>query len=544
MNSFNNFSNIDYVDETNYNIVSEGTDVWPGFLPFKSGDVFPPQSVKDRAAVSLTNKMIYNNDTDRIYASILGVMPEIDPMYGWQIREIVTSLPYFKNTTNYWVGLIAGDAPVVDGDEAVDIQINDIIEKSNWAHAVQDEVRSRFLDPISAVRIEMGLDDKPNITHIDSKNLIVYVNNKHTSDIEVTLIFNIYSDDTGEYVEFIEYHYNGLIKKTVFEYENGHLGRHVEDLDDEDKAFGGMFNMSPVVVFKHNTTGNEIYGTDQYRYISPSICGAMRGLQNILRLGERTREMIRKVPDSAITRDGYSGASTFLNKGTTSYPTNSDKSPDVEYVVPEIRMQEAIQAFEKAVKSIATDTSLGPVFFDLEKLGTNLSAKSIEAAMYPTKLEARRMTSELVPQLKEVVIRLAGLYGIDLRESKFSIKMFDGFPKDYKEMVDAVQKRLGDQPSISLEDAIQFLDKVPSRVAMQKAAELRGETKEETSITDENKETLDTSVGFTGTSNNKVDNTTSRGDDTLWEYQMFPIPKDIPVNKFYEAVRAWIKEHK
>ena len=79
---------------------------------------------------------------------------------------------------------------------------------------------------------------------------------------------------------------------------------------------------------------------------------------------------------------------------------------------------------------------------------------------------------------------------------------------------------------------------------MQKAAELRGETKEEASITDENKETLDTSVGFTGTSNNKVDNTTSREDDTLWEYQMFPIPKDIPVNKFYEAVRAWIKEHK
>ena len=537
--------NMTYIEETNYSILSKQTDVWQGELPFKQGDIFPTASIKERALISNTNKLIYENNVDDVYANIISIFPEIDPMYGWQIREIITNLPYFKNSVNYWTGLIAGEPPVVDGDETVDIKINEVVENSNWGTVIQNEVRSRFMDVISAYRVDVDINGKPTIVTIEAKNLICYVSKIYTNSIEVNVVFNIYTDVDGkQYVEFIEYHYDGRIKKTVFKYNNGLIGEHLEDRDEESLAYDGKFKMSPIVVFKHNVINNQVYGTDQFRYWSASVLGAMRELQNIFRLGERTREMIRKVPESSIKKNPGDGSSVFFNKGTISYPDGQDKSPDIEYVVPEINMEAAVKAFEKAVKSVSIDTNLGPVFFDLEKLGTNLSAKSIEAALYPTKLEAKRLTTEMTPAVKELVVKLCALADIDLAStSKFSIMWFDGFPQDIKDYTDAIQKRLGDKQSISLEDAIIKLDKVSSRIALQKAREIQGQNdnktdddklstvklnnNEDSVIDDAEMGKLNTHE-VTPTAGVSTDNdNVSYGDNTVWENQMYPAPKDI-----------------
>lgn len=560
-------NNINYIEEKNYSILEKNTDVWLGSLPFKEGDIFPTDSIKERALISNTNKLIYNNDVESIYANIISIFPEIDPMYGWQIREIITNLPYFKNSTNYWCGLVAGEPPLVDGDESIDIAINEVIDNSNFATTIQNEVRSRFMDIISAYRVDVDINGKPTIVAIEAKNLICYVSRIYTNSIEVNVVFNIYTDVDGQqYVEFIEYHYDGKIIKTVFKYNEGIIGKQIEK--EETEAFNGKFKMSPIVVFKHNTINNEIYGVDQYRYWSASILGAMRELQNIFRLGERTREMIRKVPESSIKKDPSSGSSLFFNKGTISYPDGATP-PDIEYIVPEIRMDEAIKAFDKAVKSVSIDTNLGPVFFDLEKLGTNLSAKSIEAALYPTKLEAKRITSEMQPSVKELVIKLCALVDIDLtNKSKFSIIWFDGFPQDIKDYTDAIQKRLGDKPSISLQDAIIKLDKVSSRVALQKAREIEAENKEKQEReADESKKEQDKVENITtdnlkieeglkqeveiGSLNNhnispiagvKIEGkVTNTSDNTVWETQMYPAPRDISFEHSKGLSKRWIE---
>ena len=552
--------NMTYIEETNYSILSKKTDVWQGELPFKQGDKFPTEAIKERALISNTNRLIYENDVDDIYANIISIFPEIDPMYGWQIREIITNLPYFKNSVNYWTGLIAGEPPVVDGDEQVDIKINEVIENSNWGTIIQNEVRSRFMDVISAYRVDVDINGKPTIVAIEAKNLICYVSKIYTNSIEVNVVFNIYTDERGEqFVEFIEYHYNGKIKKTVFRYNGGIIGEHLEELDEESEAYDGKYKMSPIVVFKHNTINNQIYGTDQFRYWSASILGAMRELQNIFRLGERTREMVRKVPESSIKKDPATGSSMFFNKGTISFPDGQDKSPDVEYIVPEIRMDEAVKAFEKAVKSVSIDTNLGPVFFDLEKLGTNLSAKSIEAALYPTKLESKRITTEMTPYIKELVVKLCALADIDLSStSKFNIMWFDGFPQDIKDYTDAIQKRLGDKQSISLQDAIIKMDKVSSRIALQKAREIEavgqevntGDTKLSTEEEIEESKKIDNEAKIDKLNTHEVNPTAGQStdnsggsyvDDTVWETQMYPAPRDISFEHSKEVSRAWIK---
>ena len=226
-------------------------------------------------------------------------------------------------------------------------------------------------------------------------------------------------------------------------------------------------------------------------------------------------------------------------------------------------MDEAVKAFEKAVKSVSIDTNLGPVFFDLEKLGTNLSAKSIEAALYPTKLEAKRITTEMMPGIKELVSKLCAIADVDvISSSKYSVMWFDGFPKDVKDYTDSIQERLGHKPSISLEDAIIKLDKVSSRIAIQKAAEIRAETgsktegdsteddKTPTDVVDRVAKQTDETVllenlnthDIAPTAGISADDSQPRPvDNTLWGNQMYPTPRDIPVGRT-KGVRSWLRQ--
>lgn len=549
--------NILFSSEDNWSVLNEGVDIWDGKLPYTTGVKFPTADIVDRAAVSKTNRLIYNNEVEEIYTNIISVYPEIDPSYGWQIREIITNLPYFKNSTNAWVGLIAGDVPLVDTSEDIDMELSAVIENSNFAETIQNEVRSRFLDIISAYRVDVDITGKPIIVPIEAKNIICFVNKDIPSSIEVTVVFSIYTADNGEqYIDFVEYHYDGLIRKHTFFYNNGVIGDYVTEVE-ESYAFGGKYKASPIVVFKHNVVNNEIYGTDQYRYWSASMLAGMRELQNVLRLGERTREMIRKVPNSAIRKNPIDGSSVYLNKGTIGYTESSDgSSPDIAYIVPEIRMEEAIKALDKAVHQIAMDTQLGVAFYNLESLGSRLSAESIRAAMFPARLEAQRMVTEMKPSVKELIVKLGYVAGITVNASKLSVEFYDGFPKDEIEDIKAVQLRLeSSTPSITLEDAIMKLDRVPLRVARQKADEIKHETG--SGVTDNSNistvKDINNNIGIdnNGVSNNithELSPTAGKGDsstvgnyrdDTVWDTQLINKPRDIPQGAFKEVSKAW-----
>ena len=556
---FGGDSNIQMAVEEDWSIVSKDADLWPGELPYKPGMQFPTEAIKERASISKTNRMIYNNDVEQVFNSIISIYPEIDPMYGWQIREIIANLGFFKNSTEAWVGLVAGEPAMVDVDSEDDVRISELVEKSNFAEVLQNEVRSRFMDVISAYRVDIGLNGKPTFVPIQTKNLIVFVNKEMTTSIEVTVVFSIYKGSDGrERVDFVEYHYNGLIRKSTFFYNNGTIAE-MDGEVQEEMAFGGKYATSPIVVFKHNAVNGNVYGVDQYRFWSASMLAAMREFQNVMRLGERCREMVRKVPDTAITKNTVDGSSVFFNKGTISYKDTGDgNSPAIEYIVPEVRMTEAINALREAVNQIGIDTQLGAVFFHLGELGSRLSGDSIRAAMYPARLEAQRIGTEMLPSIKELVVKLGYMADIDLSSARINVEMFDGFPKDELADVKAVQMRLESvAPSISLEDAIMRLDHVPLRLARQRAKEIAAakagwstdELKERESTLLKNSETesiIEEEVVNTGNASelrptaSEVDEEHEgfEGDDTLWETQMPFGARDIPQGELKSMNKA------
>lgn len=531
LSQFNSMDNIEYVDEDNFSILDDNTDVWDDELPFHEGDSFPTLEIKERAKISKTNKMLYENNIDEIGSYLLSVFPEIDPMYGWQVREIVAKLAYFKNIANTWVSLIAGKPPIIDCTNTdLEKHVSLSVDRSNFLDAVQQEILSSFIDVVSAYVVNT-YNDKVNIRKIETKNLIIYVNKLCINEIEAVVEFNITKDKQyGKVVEFVTYKSDGEINKQVFHYNDGTLGSHIVELDKTDYAFNGVVHRSPVVVFKHNTVGNSVYGSDSFRDITASAFAVMRCFQNILRLSEKTREMIRKVPDSAISKDPVTGASTFTNHGTISTPDNAETTPNIGYETPNLPMEAAIAAFDKAIKALSNCSGLGMPFFDIEKAGSNLSAKSIRAMLLPTEICERLMCSRLEKPVKSLIANVCYANTIyDVTESDISIKWQDGLPKDDKEVSDIINSRLNSEvPTITLTDAISKLDGLSLSNAGSKADEILGRLNEEEHNEDSN--TVDTNIQVTA---NNTDSGSEGARDiqgdtsTVWETQIVPMPSNI-----------------
>jgi hypothetical protein len=538
-NIMNNIGgNISYAKETNFSLLNTDTDIWEGELPYKPGSEFPTNSIKERANKLKTARLLFYNDSETIFESLINIFPEIDPTTGWQIREIVANLPQFKNCINSWVGVLVGKMPIIDcRNNQYDLVVSKVLDSSNLTEFVLTEATNLFLEDTSVYKISESLSGKPHISYIDSKNVVLFVNKNNIDEVEVVVVFNI--NNTENKIEFIEYHYDGIIVKRVFDYYDGKIGdEHINEFESE--MWLESKKSSPIIVFTHNKIGNNVYGRSVLEDWSTSIVTAERELQNVFRLGERLREVIRKVPESSIKRDSVTGGSMFFNRGTVSYPDGIENTPDIAYVVPDVPIDKALSAFERAIKNISIDTKLGSVFFDIEKMGSNLSAKSIEAALYPTKIEALRIQNSVKTYMVETVLKLCLSCGVDLEQSDINFEWSDSFPKDIKEFTEAIMLRLNSKiPTISMSDAIMKLDGVSNRVAIQKANEILN-IKNESKV-----ENFEATNIANNSVTNEVDNqdstasVESNNDDTVWESQMYPPPVTLESKGLNKEVDQW-----
>ena len=530
--------NITYAKETNFSLLNTDTDIWEGELPYKPGSEFPTNSIKERANKLKTARLLFYNDSESIFESLINIFPEIDPTTGWQIRELVANIPQFKNCINSWVGVLVGKMPIIDcRNDQYDLLVSKVLDSSNLTQFVLTEATNLFLEDTSVYKISESLSGKPHISYVDSKNVVLFVNKNNIDEVEVVVVFNI--NNTENKVEFIEYHYDGLIVKRVFDYYDGTIGsEHVDEF--ESQLWLENNKISPIIVFTHNKIGNNVYGRSVLEDWSTSIVTAERELQNVFRLGERLREVIRKVPESSIKRDNVTGGSMFFNRGTISYPDGIDHTPDVEYVAPEVPIDKALNAFERAIKNISMDTKLGSVFFDIEKMGSNLSAKSIEAALYPTKIEALRIQNSIKTYMVETIIKLCLSCGIAVEQSDINFEWSDSFPKDLKEFTEAIMMRLNSKtPTISISDAIMKLDGVSNRVAIQKANEIlhiKEESKVENFVATN---IANNSITSEVSNSDESVNVDSVNDDTVWESQMYPPPVTLESKKLNKEVDQW-----
>lgn len=444
--SKNTLFNGNYITEDNYSIYENIKDIWMGDLPFKRGSEFPTKEMRERADIAKTNKYLYANSIEDVYKQLLLTLPEIDPIRGYRLREIVARLPYYKNIVEDWKSLICANMPkIYINDEYV----QQLVDNSNIIDIINSEAVNIFLHGNSAYLLT-EIDGKQVWNYIDEKNVIVYMNKDVPSIIETVVLFNIFKDEHGSSkCEFMIYRRNKTVEKRVFNYNNGRLGSEIEDLR-EISEISGM----PISVNRHNISNkNMAYGMDTFRYWDSSICAILRTFQNLLRVGEVTSEVIRKVPSNALTKDDNSGITMFVNRGNIDYDENMEKYPDIEYVQanPEI-INGMINLLEVNNKQIILDSGLSRVFFDLDKAGYNLSAKALEAMLFPTLLKAKGLRNNISQLLEEMILSLCDSVGIELKATDINI-VWEDIIIDKDAFIDRIIKRK-ESGLITQEDAL------------------------------------------------------------------------------------------
>ena len=216
------FLNGEYLREKDYSVVYNRNDIWTGELPFKSGSQFPTEEIRERADISKTNLSLYYNGVDDVYKSILMVLPEIDPIKGYRLREIIARLPYYRNNVDIWVGLVSGKTPFIYCDNK---ELQFVIDHSNMANIIKQETISNFLDCNSAYKVYV-YNGKVKFQSIMSRNILVFMNKDIPTEVEVIVIFNIYKNEKGSSeCEFNHFFSDGRTLKRVFNYNNGRLAR-------------------------------------------------------------------------------------------------------------------------------------------------------------------------------------------------------------------------------------------------------------------------------------------------------------------------------
>ena len=461
--------------EDNFNILNDKIDIYPAdySFPIKTGDVFPDDKLRERANRSLTNRLLYKNQYDKIFSMYLTTLPEIDPTYGFQIRDIVTQLPFFRKTVVGFEGLCVGNNPLFDFPDIENDSCDRIINNSNMKAVLRSVIEGDFMDACNLYKVTLDNNNKPVVQQIPTKNFIIYNDPNNIISVYSYLTFSILKDR----IEFIEYKYNGEITKHVFSYGGGVVGKELCE-PETTQAFNGKYNEAPVVLFSNNIENlNDVYGNDRFSTFDSSVLAVSKAFSNLLRLDDRLKEMIRKVPDSATTRD-FGMGNMFVNRGTITYPDNTDpiQRPDIEYIIPDIsaNITAGIEIFKQAVKTLSMSSGLSNIFYDFEKAGTgNLSGKALESMIMPTLIEVKNICSSKEQGVKMLARKLCLLHDIDISIDKIDLDFNEGLPKDEKEQTDIITERLTNK-TIGLVDAIRKLDRIPYRVAKEQARELMG----------------------------------------------------------------------
>jgi hypothetical protein len=234
-------------------------------------------------------------------------------------------------------------------------------------------------------------------------------------------------------------------------------------------------------------------------------------------LTEKLKQGKWVLPDGTAETEDSNGTTFVIDRGVVLYK-NNNMPPKVEYIVPQVSIDNAIKTYKETLSRISRDTDLSMAFFDARELGTQISAKSLRTNMFRTELKAKSMTTMLERPVKQLICKFALANGIDLDVSEFSVTLESGFVQDIDEQVKLIQARGGvDTKSMTQVDVIKAYDSSMSiSQAQAKANEINGikDDSEDLNIevTDSGKDSEVTDgIGFSATSNiDKKDGTKTK----------------------------------
>lgn len=507
---------IELQTEQNYSIVSDSIDIYNSdySFPFKPGDTFPPQSVRDRANICKTNELLYKNRYDDVFKHYIKNFNVNDlGILNTSYRIICGKLPYFRTVTDTFVNLLCSKEPIIgfNCDIKDEVKYSGIINSTNIQGVIRDSVKNTMMTPASLYIVKHNKSGKNVVQSIPCKNFIIYNDPEDITSIYSYLTFNI-SDDN---VQFIEYLYDGTITKRVFEYKDGTLGRKVGE-DESTQAFGGLFKEAPCVLIPNNISNiGDSYGTDKFYDFSSAVIAVIRSFANMLKLGDKNMQIMFKAPDDIIQRNNNGLGNIMINRGVVGYQNANDRNaiPEYQFLKPELaaEIEATISLYKKAIDTLASASGISKVFFDFEFAGSKtLSGEALKTMMIGTIMNANMLINKNKDYYRDIISKLLKLSNNDVNNYDIAITFKDIVEASDKEKSEYVNTRI-DNGTMSKIEAIMFMDNISRIDAVNKYKAIISENKLLSEINNINEDVEDDN-SINNTDNlefNNLDNTSN-----------------------------------
>jgi hypothetical protein len=442
---------VQYVEDGNYSLTPTGADIFHPDI-HAPGTMFPTDGLRERARICATNDALYRNDIIRVFNNVLQIFPEREPITGQQVRQISSEIPLFSKVEDTYKALILAKPPIIKADK----KYSDFIGTLDVRALVEKIIRSVLRYGTTGVNVSV-IDGKIRASVVPPRCLTIYLSDEQLGDVSAYDVSNIVDLPKGrQVVQFFTYFTDGSAISSTFEYSGSYIGKEIDSVELEP------FNTCPIVM----VTGDE-YADDFYRRMYSSGCGVIRTYQNFMRLVERLREIIREIPKSALTvsKDG-TGTVIARMDGAIGIDDTDPNPTRSEYKVPTVPIEQARMAYKTAVEEFANDCMLGLAWFDLEKAGSSLSAKAIEALMTQARIYASDLQTMVGVGLEKII--KTAIKNSTGEDADISIRWFDVFNFDTESFTKTVQSRIG--TTLTPEQAVSILDYVDEDEAAERVS--------------------------------------------------------------------------
>lgn len=434
----------------------------------KVGQQFPPTTEKHRLDKYHKNKLIFENQHERVYEESFKRISRVIGNFQDIVSYVVVA-NFQKLMSVKIADFMFGEEPIIscgDDDSKEQIAVDAIKENSelmNTCYSLAIDL-SRYGDGVLNIYKDdegKGIIDitQPSFYFkvVDPQNIkkVKYHILAHKYKVEKE--YNSFTRKQN-YEEFlyVEIHTKGYIDKYTYKLK----GDSIYKVEDKELGIPTGLDDFAIIPVHNLLTSDRIYGIDDYSDVDSIISEIEVRLSQISKILDKHAEPSMQGPSSALEYD--TSTRSYKLKVGNYFSRDSTEDPAVEYITWNAQLEANFKQVEKLINILAVISEMGSAIFDFDnKLGTAASGTALKRMLISPLAKTKRVRNSVDIALKKAIKLCSQLGGeniVDLSKEKINIFWQDGLPNDDLEEANIMNIRTGGKATISQYSAIKRLD--------------------------------------------------------------------------------------
>lgn len=373
---------------------------------------------------------------------------------------------YQKKISVKTADLLLGEQPAVKvKDEKQQKTIDEVIKQTEFWNTIYEAIidNSRYGNGVLMV---YGDNGSPVVDIIPATTWIPVVDPLNIKRITQHVIAWVSGEK--DKTLHLQIHYKGSYE--VREYvlkDNGMYGNKIGRLISSEEIKTGLSDFA-IIPLSNMTTSDSIYGISDYEDVDSIICEIEIRVAQISKILDKHADPSVIIPESSVEINPETGEAK-IRLGNAFIVDKESVKP--EYMSFDGKLEAAFKEIELLLNQLAIISELGTLFLGngMESLG-NISGVALKKLAYSALAKISRIEKKVTPKLIKALSLASEIIGN--RIDDVNIAWSDSLPTDLKEIVEIANLRTGSKPTMTVKDAIKFIDDKDDASAMASEQEL------------------------------------------------------------------------